>query len=116
VKLGTVVEAIDAYLETALVDAPKGSGEHAEMYWSMFAGVVASLAATFGWSESEIRRMPVRRAFQDLKIARKRNDPQAPLFNSISGAIKAAWLKDVHRAGGLDAWMQLHGEPDINPT
>lgn len=87
------------YVNEALLDAPRGSQDDAEEpgYWSAQAGIVGLLCAELGFSEAEAMSLPTKRAFQYLKFARKRLNPETHLFNPLSGDVLAKWLESLNR-------------------
>jgi hypothetical protein len=93
------IYAINAYCDSALMDAPRGAdGASGPSYWSCLAALVFSLAQATGWGESEIVRMPCKRLFQYMKLARKYRDPDAILFNP-SDRVVSKWLEEVNSKG-----------------
>jgi hypothetical protein len=88
--------AIEAYLDEALADAPKGGGRGGEApFWSVYAGVVGLLAGEFGWTEKEIMSMRTKRVFQYLKVARKKLNPDAAMFRP-SDRLISLWLTEIN--------------------
>jgi hypothetical protein len=87
-----LVAAIEAYAHDALMDAPRGTGS-GPAYWSVMAGIVGYLAIATGWEERVLMKLPTKRAFQYLKVARKHNNPEAALFNP-SDSVTGKWLAE----------------------
>lgn len=94
INSGEAIAGIEAYLDRALYDAPRGGGASDSVpYWSSLAGLVCVIASQTGWSETELMNMPTRRVFQYSKIASKLRNPEAILFNP-SDSVKSAWARD----------------------
>ena len=95
--------AIFQFVDSALFDAPKGKGcREAPGYWSAFGGLVFGIACETGWSEREIMRLPVKRLFQYGRMSRVRRDPDAALFNPLSGGKITEWLKAENERRNFD--------------
>jgi hypothetical protein len=93
---GNVLIAIRAYVEDTFQDWPssKGQGENVS-YYSDAASIVASLAREYGWTESAILALPMRRLLQYLKEIRHQGGAKV-LFNR-SDAIKDRYLADQNK-------------------
>jgi hypothetical protein len=92
------IEAVQDYVDTALFDAPKGGSKRSGglAYWSMFASIVLAIAAETGWTENAIRKMPVRRVWQYWRMVRVRKDPEAHVFNPLSGRVITEWQRSIN--------------------
>lgn len=87
------VKGIQGYLDEAFLDGPNGgSAGYSPSYWSGFASIVGALASEFHWSEQQIMDMPLKRVWQYLRIAQKRNNPKASFSNRISFKVRQDWL------------------------
>lgn len=84
------IKAIVDYVSEAYGDAP-GGGSSGPSYYSNAAGLVDALASAYGWSEAEILRLPLKRAFQYSKAISDRLNPNAVMWNP-SDRIKGEWL------------------------
>jgi hypothetical protein len=84
------VQAIADYVREAYGDSPGGSG-CGPSYYSAAAGLVDALASAYGWSEAELLRLPLKRAFQYAKAISTRLNPSAVMWNP-SDRIKGDWL------------------------
>lgn len=85
------VEAITEYLRETFQDAPGGGNSEQAQNASWLAYTVDTLASEYGWREADILALPLKRAFQYLKVIRQRRDPEAIMFNP-SDRVKADWL------------------------
>jgi hypothetical protein len=94
-RMAETVQAINAWLDEALRDAPKGGGSIGPAYWSAWAHYVGVTACETGFSERALLTMPTKRLFQYFRIALKRIDPERHLFNA-SGELIAGWLSRVN--------------------
>lgn len=91
------IRAIVGYITEAYSDSPGGeAGAHAVSYYSSAAALVDCLAKEYGWSEAEIMRIPLKRAFQYSKLILHRLNPKAPLWNP-SDKVKGDWLNTINR-------------------
>ncbi|MBM3758407.1 MAG: hypothetical protein FJW38_31095 [Acidobacteria bacterium] len=92
-------KSILARISAAFADMP-ATREHngtTESYWHWAASLVDVLASQYGWSEQSILDLPMSRAFQYLRIIRKRTEPDLPLFNPMSDKVKSDWLAEQNR-------------------
>ncbi len=93
IKWAEGVEAINAYLNESFEDAPaeKSLGFSAP-YWSSYASIVALLAGEFGWTERDIIRMPLKRIWQYVRIAKKQRNPDETFTNKHSERVRRLCL------------------------
>lgn len=77
----TLVAAIRKYVDDALMDMPGGAPATGAPVASFVASLVHVIASEYGWSEWEILDLPLRKAFQYLRLIIKQHDPDAPLIN-----------------------------------
>lgn len=89
------VTGINAYMADSFIDAPCGKEGFTPSYWSGFASIIGLLSSEFGWSEREILGMPVKRVWQYVRIAEKRNNPKA-WFPNRSHQVRAKWLEEMN--------------------
>lgn len=89
-KAEAAIKAIADYVSEAYGDAPGGS-RGGPSYYSNAAGLVDALASAYGWSERDILKLPLKRAFQYAKAIADRISPNAVLWNP-SDRIKGDWL------------------------
>lgn len=86
------------YIDAAMMDAPKGGkADGSPSYWGTVAGVVGILASAFGWAEQDVLDLPCKRVFQYVKIARKKLDPGAVLFNP-SDKERSRYVRELNAA------------------
>ena len=94
-----MVANIREYLDEAFLDAPEGRGNgFTAPYWSSYAGIVANIAAEFGWSESEIVNMPLKRVWQYDRIAAKWNSSKADIRNKHSERVRRECLDRINNS------------------
>lgn len=91
------VNQIDEFLRESFQDAPPrmGGGDRPS-YYSYAAFMVDTFAHQYGWTDSQTLDMPCKRAFQLLCAIRKRNNPEATLFNP-SDSVRGKWLDEINR-------------------
>jgi len=58
--------------------------------------MVDSLAVEYGWSESAILNLPIKRVFQYQRRIALRRQPTATLFNA-SDRVRGKWLEELNR-------------------
>jgi hypothetical protein len=97
INVGQAVEEIREYIVGALRDKPPAGDGSSESYWSMAASIVHSLSGHYGWTMDEALDVPVKCAFQLMKIQRLEASAKAgvkiPLFNP-SDELKSRWLEE----------------------
>lgn len=90
------VECISRYLDESFQDSPSSGGESvkaAPASWP--ATIVHVLAINYGWLERDIMEMPLKRAFQYLRLIRLHHDPDAVMINP-SDRVKGQYLRDLN--------------------
>ena len=86
----TVKECFEL-VEVTFMDAPQGGPtDTGPAYVSWVASIVDALGSEYGWKPFEIIDMPLRQIFQLLRSIRRRHDPKAMLFNTLSDQIGRA--------------------------
>lgn len=88
------VQAIDKYVRDANRDAPgsSGSGESESISW--IASLVHIIASTYGWSESEIIRIPFVRLWQYVRCLRVQHGDNVAFVNEVDH-VKSAHLREL---------------------
>jgi len=87
---------VTGFIAEAMQDSPGGAGVGESVsYYSFGASLVDCLAREYGWSESSILDMPLKRLFQYLKVIARRNGDQT-LFNP-SDKVRGQWLAKVNQ-------------------
>ena len=99
-KLGRVsfrdaVESVDSFVKESFQDSPSGTGEASASYYSFAASIVDVLGKEYGWSESEILDVPLKRIFQYLKAIARRNGET--VFFNPSDSVRSRWLDEVNK-------------------
>ena len=86
-------------VEVTFMDAPQGDGGNAggPSFVSWVASIVDALGSEYGWKPFEVIDMPLRQIFQLLRAIRRRHDPKAMLFNTLSDRARLAWLESLNR-------------------
>lgn len=89
------VNAVVGYVNEAFSDRPAGreaaGRKSTTSYFSMAAAIIDELASEYGWPESAVLHLPLKRAFQYIACIRARSG--GALFESREElAIKQAWL------------------------
>lgn len=83
------IAAIDAYIDAAFFDAPKGT-RGGISYYSWIASLILSVSKATNWDPEKIRATPVKQLWQYLRAA-----SSAKLFNP-SDKIRADWLAKLN--------------------
>ena len=84
-----------AYLDDAFQDSPSGEGGESVSYYSFAASIVDVFGTEYGWRESDVLDMPLKRLWQYLNAIRKRHNPDSIMFNP-SDRVRGDWLKTVN--------------------
>jgi hypothetical protein len=82
------------FLVEAFQDSPQSSGQAGDSFCAWVATYVDTLASEYGWGESEILAMPLKRVFQYIRLIRKRNDPKVS-FIDPSDKVRLDWLESL---------------------
>lgn len=91
----TVKECFDL-VEVTFMDAPQGDGPRGEAsFVSWVAGIVDAFGSEYGWKPLEVLDMPLRQVFQLLRAMRRRHDPKAIMFNTLSDRARLSWVKSL---------------------
>ena len=85
-----LVEGIESWLAESFQDT-QGGGKAGPTYFSFAAALVGLIASEYGWSESAILELPVKRALQYRNEIQRRNNPNAPMFQPADRVINR-WL------------------------
>ncbi len=64
------VAEINDYIDRALYDAPKGTGQRNKQYSSWSATIIHEVASAYGWTADEIMNYPLQALFQNRKWIR----------------------------------------------
>lgn len=96
IKYQEAFDSISNFICEATQDAIGGSiiGEQIS-YYSFGASIVDCLSREYGWSESSILDMPVKRIFQYMKIIARRGG-ETILFNP-SDKVRGQWLAKINK-------------------
>jgi hypothetical protein len=90
INYGECLKAIHEYIADAFRESPgssdKSSGQ--ESYWSFSASIIDAMGCAYGWTPELSSVMPLKHIFQLLKVVRKRNNPDAPMFSYHAGQVK----------------------------
>lgn len=86
-------QGISRYLDEAFQDSPGGGSSNRPLSTSFAAVLVDMIAREYGWRESDILDMPLRRLFQYLRCIRHHHDPDA-VFVNPSDAVRRRWVKE----------------------
>lgn len=92
------VKAITTYTEDAFQDSPGSRGGSQASYWSWIAGLVDFIASAYGWTERDIIDIPLKRAFQYVRLIKSR-ESEAIHFNR-SDTVRGEWLRKVNEKAG----------------
>ena len=91
----TVKECFEL-VEVTFMDSPQGDGSTSgPSFVSWVASIVDALGSEYGWMPRDIIDMPLRQVFQLLRAIRRRHDPKAMLFNTMSDRARLAWLESL---------------------
>jgi hypothetical protein len=98
-ELGTVYRGINVYVSETLQDWPSGSegGAEGKSYFSDAVSIIGTIARDYGWPESAILKLPMKRALQYMKEIKQANAPGKPLFNPLSDKVHFDWLRECNR-------------------
>jgi hypothetical protein len=98
-ELGNVYRGINLYVSETLQDWPSGSegGAGGKIYFSDGVAIIGTIARDYGWPESEILKLPMKRALQYMKEIKQANAPGKPLFNPLSDKVHFDWLRECNR-------------------
>ena len=95
VNYGEALGQIRDYLALAFRESPGSDGRPAaESYWSFSASVIDAMASGYGWTAPQIMATPLRQIFQLMKVSRKRNNPEAPMFSYHAGCVKNKYRRE----------------------
>ena len=86
-----LVEGIREYIAESFQDTPGGTSTTEPSYYSVAAALVGMFASNYGWSETEILNLPVKRALQYRAEIMRRINPDSILFNP-SDRVVGEWL------------------------
>lgn len=90
------LKEIESYLAESFQDAPGGGAEgERQSFYSFAASMVDLFGKEYGWTERETINLPLKRLFQLMAVIRKRNNPDAVMFNP-SDKVRGDWLKAVN--------------------
>lgn len=87
------------YVDEAYTDSPGGGHQDRVSYYAPVAAMVDLLASQYGWTEKEIERLPLKRAFQYQKAILQRVAAQNGVFLPLgnrSDAIKHEYLNRIN--------------------
>lgn len=88
------VKACANYVDDTFQDSPASSSDRSLPYAAWTAYIVNNIAMNYGWSESSILNIPLKRLFQYLRCIRRYHDPNAPLFNP-SDKLKGDYVRKL---------------------
>jgi len=92
----TIAE-IKAFMDEAFQDSPASSGGRTQAsYYSFAASLVDVFGKEYSWTESAVLDTPIKRLFQYLNVIRKRNNPEAIMFNP-SDRVRGEYLAVINK-------------------
>jgi hypothetical protein len=98
--LARLIKAAQDYMAETFQDRPPVKatliGGYEAQYFSDAAGLCATLAREFHYSQEEVLSMPMKCLFQFLNEMRQHHGSEIPLTNP-SGKVRADWLRAVNR-------------------
>ena len=80
-QFGPCVKSIRNYIDEAFADSPPESAGNGKSYWSLSAAMVDLFRREYQWSHEYTLDQPLKALFQLQNIIRRRNNPNACLFN-----------------------------------
>ena len=90
------VQSIHDYVSEAFADAPSGKSGESISYAAWPSALVDLIASEYGWTETAILALPLKRCWQYWRRIALRHDPKKVLFNAKSDAVKSAWLASMN--------------------
>ncbi len=86
------VETVRAYCRDAFMDWPHSGNSNRTPHFSGHAILVHLLASSYGWSLSEIERLPLKAVWQLLNQQNRERDPKYSLSNPRSDKARWQWI------------------------